>query len=391
MSDVSNFYQSLPALTHFSDIAHGAHFQRVPEDWVIAMTDVVRSTDAIAAGRHKEVNIAGVLGIVAQGNFYKHLDFPFAFGGDGATFLLPAAVVPQIKDILADSRMTCQHQFQLTLRVAFVPVKAIYAAGHELGVAKLQVSASYMQAVMIGSGFDYAEHLMKTDGLNDAYLLPSDYQPAHASSYTGLFCPFQHIQSRKEETVSLIIKLASRETPQQQKTLDAVLQALQGVLGHERSYHPLVDTRAVRMATPQQTQQLAALQSRRTGGMKFRAVWTLHKIFRLVTIGMGKVGPKDPLARDADVRKCDGSVKMVLVCSTAQRRALQSALDGLHEHGEVFYGMHISDKVLVTCLVQFSTGKGVHFVDGADGGYAFAARALKAQLATVASDAQPPQ
>jgi hypothetical protein len=45
------------------------------------------------------------------------------------------------------------------------------------------------------------------------------------------------------------------------------------------------------------------------------------------------------------------------------------------------YGVHVSRHALMTCLVFDRFGKQVHFVDGANGGYALAAKQLKQQLA----------
>jgi hypothetical protein len=55
---------------------------------------------------------------------------------------------------------------------------------------------------------------------------------------------------------------------------------------------------------------------------------------------------------------------------------LQSAAD----KNELAYGIHRSSSALATCMVKAYEGDHVHFVDGADGGYALAARQLKAQL-----------
>jgi hypothetical protein len=44
------------------------------------------------------------------------------------------------------------------------------------------------------------------------------------------------------------------------------------------------------------------------------------------------------------------------------------------------YGLHISDRALMTCLVFERNGRQVHFVDGADGGYALAAKEMKQKL-----------
>ena len=56
------------------------------------------------------------------------------------------------------------------------------------------------------------------------------------------------------------------------------------------------------------------------------------------------------------------------------------ALAAMHETGDLFYGVHVSDRALTTCLMHEGTVREVHFVDAADGGYALAAKQLKRQL-----------
>lgn len=380
MDAAINFYKDLPPLSRFADIAHAAYFQPVPDDWVVAMTDVVESTRAIETGRQKEVNIAGILGIIAQIHLYNNMEFPFVFGGDGATFLLPGALLPAVKDVLGETRTTCQERFGLALRVGFMPVKDIYAAGHDLRVAKLQVSQSYQQAVLIGSGFDYAESLLKTAPANAAYLLPDSYAPQRPANYSGLVCPFQSIRGAKDETISLIVKLIASDGHNQQAILDTILQEMDVVLGHERSYHPLAENLRPTMATGAQMRQAVTLHTGQTGGRRFYTAWLMHKCLNILGNFQARFFPKQSLLRDADVRKFDGSLKMIIACSTEQRQRLQACLDQLHREGKIFYGLHLSDQVIVTCMTHFESMKGVHFVDGAGGGYAFAARALKQQI-----------
>ena len=81
---------------------------------------------------------------------------------------------------------------------------------------------------------------------------------------------------------------------------------------------------------------------------------------------------------NTDFRKFDGSVRLVLAGTEAQRERLDAFLGSLREAGEVSYGMHVADSALMTCLVDQRQGSHFHFVDAAGGGYAAAAMNLEA-------------
>jgi hypothetical protein len=80
---------------------------------------------------------------------------------------------------------------------------------------------------------------------------------------------------------------------------------------------------------------------------------------------------------------------MVMACTPDQRAALERYLADQHGAGRLAYGLHVTDRALVTCVVFERMGRQVHFVDGADGGYAEAARGLKRRLRTLQSSANP--
>ena len=71
---------------------------------------------------------------------------------------------------------------------------------------------------------------------------------------------------------------------------------------------------------------------------------------------------------------------MVLAGGPAERAALESLLEDLHQDRRLAYGLHVSDRAVLTCLVYERMGQQVHFVDGAGGGYTNAAVGFKKQL-----------
>jgi hypothetical protein len=74
---------------------------------------------------------------------------------------------------------------------------------------------------------------------------------------------------------------------------------------------------------------------------------------------------------------------MVLDVSEAQLAVVEAELERMRSEGHVAYGLHRAPSALITCYLRSYSGDHVHFVDGSDGGYALAARQLKAQLAAL--------
>jgi hypothetical protein len=119
-----------------------------------------------------------------------------------------------------------------------------------------------------------------------------------------------------------------------------------------------------------------ALPAARLGVMARTLV--AHAIFSL---GL-KVRGFDParyrrqLVENADFRKFDDGLRMTLDCTPALAEAIEQRL--AEAAGIVRYGLHRQDAAIMTCFVPSPVRSDhIHFVDGAAGGYAAAAAALK--------------
>src|SRR6186997_2281063 len=101
------FYASLPVFRDFTHVMDPALFRPLPDDWMIGTADVVQSTKAIAENRYKAVNMAGASVIVAVTNALaansQARDFPFVFGGDGASFAVPGEAGAAARQALAET------------------------------------------------------------------------------------------------------------------------------------------------------------------------------------------------------------------------------------------------------------------------------------------------
>ena len=81
-----SFYGSIAVFRGFASLMDPALYSPLPDDWTIGIADIVESTRAIANQRYKAVNMAGASVIAAVPNALEGREFPFVFGGDGASF-----------------------------------------------------------------------------------------------------------------------------------------------------------------------------------------------------------------------------------------------------------------------------------------------------------------
>lgn len=73
-------------------------------------------------------------------------------------------------------------------------------------------------------------------------------------------------------------------------------------------------------------------------------------------------------------------IRMVIDVTPEMHQRVESLLEDYHRRGRLAYGLHVSETALMTCLVKHHKERPVHFIDGGDGGYALAAKGLKARL-----------
>ena len=129
LSSDEEFLRTLPVFRHFEDVAEPALYRPLPDGWVLALADIVDSTEAIASGRYKAVNMAGAGVISAVLNALQRHDLPFVFGGDGAAIAVPPNAIDASRDALSKVRAWVSDDLGLALRAAIVPVTEIRAQG----------------------------------------------------------------------------------------------------------------------------------------------------------------------------------------------------------------------------------------------------------------------
>lgn len=384
----TGFYRDLTPLPSFEAAMDTQAHVDLPDDWWVVIADVVNSTQAIAEGAYKKVNTVGVACIAAIANIDRSLELPFIFGGDGATCAIPDSLREQTIVALRGSQRLAADSFGLNLRAGLVRVADLRANGHWTRVAKIALSPLVMLPVFSGRGWEAAESRVKAG--QGALLVDLAGGPAEAS-FAGFECRWQNVPSFRDFKLSLIVVATSADAQLNQQTYQQVLAMIQEIFGDPSAHHPL---RLEVLRLSFSPMSLAGETMVRTYGrslltkfgyalrmlLQNTAGWWLFSR-NLDTKAVHWSRYRDDMVRNTDVRKFDGALRMVLDASEAQAVELERRLAAAHAAGQLAWGMHKSREALITCLVESHEGRHMHFIDGSDGGYALAARQLKARLA----------
>lgn len=374
------FYDAIPPFSDFSEVGDGAHYHAAPDDWVVAASDVVRSTEAIREGRYKVVNMAGAAVIASAMNALGRQRFPFAFGGDGAVFAAPGAHQDALAASLAAVRDWAARDLQLTLRVAVAPVSRIRAAGKDLRIARFAVSPDLDYAMFDGGGAAWLEAEMKAGKTP-----PLISTPGAEPDLTGLSCRWDPMDSRRGVILSLIAVPVDGDPKAFAPVMRTVLELLDS---EDRGGSP-VPADGPALTSSDDAMRLESL-AMAPGGDTSKALKFIKRqtLFMRVLLATGLSGGglktrryRKEMVANSDVRKFDDGLKITADCSIDTADRVEAALTQAEEAGHCRFGAHRQDKAIMTCLVPDHTRSDhMHFVDGAAGGYAMAASQMKAKM-----------
>ena len=370
-----NFYTELPELPNLLGLLDQSSFHSVPDDWLIFISDIENSTQAIEKGLYKEVNALGAATIISVSNACNGASFPFVFGGDGATCLIPYSHAQDVRSTLATLRKHALLHMDLKLRIGCVPISLLREKGTEIRIAKQSLPAGFQLAHFTGGGLALADQLIKEN--IDIYGI-STQESQTKNDLTGLECRWNDVPSVNGRVMTLIVKPSKTDLSELKPLLDLINRLL-----------PLsnpVRTDNLPVSWPPQhlgTELALKIENAwlRSIIKKYLLAWTwlLSKLIVSTVKNPSTPAGKyfQEVGENTDHFKVDDYLRTVLDINEEQSEELEALLTLLHAEGKLKYGTHYSNRCLMTCFVN-SLEKHMHLIDGADGGYTHAASKLKA-------------
>lgn len=381
IQNTGQFLADLPRFAAFEDVADLARYRALPDGWALAVADVVSSTEAIARGQYKSVNMAGASVITALLNALGRSDFPFVFGGDGAAIAVPPEGIAAAQGALASVARWIDEDLGLQMRTALVPVAAVRAAGFDLAIARFEASSDMTFAMFAGGGSSWAEAQMKLGKFSVAKA-----PPGARADLTGLSCRWNPISARNGQIVSIIAVPVQGKAEAFRALVSDVVAVVNtaGGLGNPLPPDgpvPKLDLGGVATEARASAPRGKRLMAR----IKVVVAIVLTVVLYRTGLTLGGFNARDyarQLTRNTDFRKFDDGLKMTIDINAKGLDAIQALLEKAAAAGVCQFGLHKQDQALVTCIVpSVMAGDHMHFIDGAAGGYAQAAMQIKAKAA----------
>jgi hypothetical protein len=248
-------------------------------------------------------------------------------------------------------------------------------------VARFSPSDFVSYAMFAGGGASWAEKQMKA-----GRFAVKAAAPETRPDLTGLSCRWNPIEAHNGEIVSIIaVPDAAGSGPEFRRLVTDIIAIS---MEQNRDGHPV----PVEGPTPVLAFKGAEIEARATApainrwrrklviAAQIVLVYILDKFGIRAATFDAKIYRRD-LAANSDFRKFDDGLKMTIDVDGAHFSRIEARLREAEAEGVCRYGLHRQDSALMTCFVPTPLMRDhMHFIDGASGGYAMAAMALREKL-----------
>ena len=386
---VLDFYKNIRTLKYdLADVlADENYFVDVPPNWHVVVSDITNSTEAVATGRHGDVNLIAAGSLIAALNISKKLntEIPYFFGGDGGTVLVPGAIVEKVIEGLKAHSLNSLKNFSLDLRIGHIPVDEIRKAGYGIRVAKVEIAKGFNKTVLIGDGLKYAEATIKKNYRSDE--IKKEFKEAdvelEALNMEGMECRWDKVKPPDPQLEVVCLLIEANDPKNQSAVYRDVLNKIEEIYGAVEKRHPITMNRLKLKGTIKKIyREMMARYSKLKLGYLAKTYFTVlfGKLFFRFDLKLKNIGAHNYLSElitFSEILTIDGRINTIISGTAENRILLLEYLKQEEESGQLIFGHHVSSASIMTCYIQNMNNKHIHFIDGADGGYTEAAKEFK--------------
>ena len=362
-------------------LASETYFTEIPTTWHVVVVDIQNSTQAVANGKHHQVNLTATGAIISVLNLVRKekqaTELPYFFGGDGATFIVPTLYLDKIIGTLENYSLHIKRNANLTLRVGHVSVAYLKTEKATLKIAKHQLTQQLSIPFVLGNGLKKAEQIIKDNfEENEPKLFEKDLL-----NLEGMECRWKRIDPNQTQNKVVCLLLDAVNETDQRHLYREIIAQMDALFGTFNSRQPIKSNKLqlnFNILTIWEEMKITLVNQNWFYLMK-NWLSTLIGKFYLNLSPNGKQYLQQ-IGQLSHTFMLDGMINTIFTGSQDKIDLFIDYLNGLEQDKKLIYGIHITHASVMSCYVVDRKTNHCHFVDGTEGGYTSAAKMFKIKL-----------
>ncbi|MDA9121375.1 DUF3095 family protein [Flavobacteriales bacterium] len=365
---------SIP-ISDIDNLADISRYQKINDNEILILADIENSTEAVANGAYKNINISTTQCIAALRKTCKSV-CKIQHGGDGFVLVTPIDNLIKIAGVMISMRQQILEDFSLNMRCAIWNSSELDNLGVNLHYSSFTFDGGNPQWQFHSNNLGKLERLMR-DGVNSVYKRSAKENP----DLSGFRCDFVPISKEGGWFGCFIIDFSQTEMTERFISIRKISELI-GSISHNETICP-IDVQDLiwqtdRVELAKLTERTAHYRYRLNFDFIFRFFnrFGLHWNERWGSLLFNKLH-KLPLS--LDFIKYDGQLKFIVCVPDDRKSDFSQELNTLSNYHHFTVGSHWSSRAVITCSVDSKDGN-LHFIDGEDGGFTLASKQLKKLL-----------
>jgi len=381
----ARFFETLIILDDRSRITDANLYAELPLSWHVVVC-VFQDVDSILVrGAYRYLHTVSATAVVAAMNSVNRRPLPFTIEGHVVVFCVPDSLWWECTRALMGVRQLAKRSFQLDLQVASVRMQELARDGASLMVTRYRSAAKVCEVAFLGGGINHTLRLL--NARDSRVFFPKEPEVRVDLDLQGLECRWRDLRPRGEETICLVVVPRAERNDDVALALADVTRAIREIYGSDEEHHPLVESNLKLALGRKVLRREAEIKTSGRGRLAFELHLNLLRVlvligmmlmrFRVPTKGVYWGGYKQAVIANTNSTNIVHSLRQIVSGSRQQRVRLERYLQSEEEKGHLWFGMHTSSVLHMSCMVFHHGEEHQHFLDGADGGFFQAERDLE--------------
>lgn len=385
MEDIEHYTKLKKSNKNLVDLlADESYFSNIPNTWHVVVVDIKNSTKAVDEGRHQQINLTATGAIISVLNTIrkekKNIEIPYFFGGDGATFIIPALVLKKVTLVLENYSLHIKKNINLLLRVGHISVANLVTQNQNLKIVKHQLTNQLAIPIVLGNGLKKAEEIIKSTFVE----IEAIHFNKELLNLEGMECRWKQIKPTQTQNKVVCLLIDALEETNQRDIYRDILTQMDALFGTFKDRQPIKPNNLKLNFSIYKIWEEMKISLANKNLMYLFKNW-IETLVGKWYFNMSENGKQylNQIGQLSHTFMLDGMINTVFTAEQSKIKLFIAYLNQLEKDKKIMYGIHVTHASVMSCYVLDRKTKHAHFVDGTEGGYTAAAKMFKIKSKTL--------